>query len=285
MVYLHDDKYVVRIGDIVLESHPTGVPKYQLVDDMCSGWWDSAGVKRNKISRATHWGDFRTETLRDARYITWTGVAVSSTKYELQAMRDEFTGVLATNQSAIMTVYSDSTGNRYSEVFLEDKPKWTRMTDTTAGFQLELYAPNPRIYGEEKTVSILENDGFGGLQFRIDYPLNYNITAEPTSQVVSNMGNTYAYPTIEVSGHFPAGFKLTDGNNRWIVFPGAISPYSPLSIDTRTGIATQSGIDKSSIMEMQSFVVPPLEQLSPKIYSLANTSGGNCIISLRDTYI
>lgn len=285
MVYLHDDKYVVRLGKVVLESHPVAVPKYHLVDDMCDGWWDSAGVKRNKIPRATHWGDFRTETMRDARYITWTGVATSSTKNELQAMRDDFTGILATEQSTIMTVYSSSTGNRFSEVFLEDKPKWKRLTDTAAVFQIDLYAPNPRIYGEEKTISLLENDGFGGLQFRIDYPLDYNITKEPTAQFLSNLGNTYAYPVIQVSGNFPAGFKLTDGNNRWIVFPGAISPSSPLTIDTRTGTALQSGADRSSIMEMQSFVVPPLEQISPKIYSLSNTSGGNCIISLRDTYI
>lgn len=285
MVYLHNDRYVVRIDNIVMETHPSGVPKYHLLDDMCSGWWDGTGIKRNKISRASHWGDFRAETLRDARYMTWTGTAVASTSRELQAMRDEFTGTLATNQSTIMSVYSDSTGTRFAEVFLEDKPKWTRMTDTAAAFQLELYAPNPRIYGEEKTISLLENDGFGGLQYRINYPLDYNTVTEPVAQSISNLGNTYAYPVIEVNGHFPAGFRITDGNNRWIIFPGAVSPASPLTIDTRTGVALQSGVDKSSIMEIESFVVPPLEQISPKIYSFSATTGGTCIIRLRDTYI
>ena len=286
MVYLKDDKYIVVIDDIVLETHPTGIPKFHLSDQMCSGWWDSAGIKREKLSRASGWGDFRSEQFREARLITWTGTAVASSAVELQAMRDEFTGLLHSKNETQLRVYSESTGNRYATVSLEDAPVWERLTDSAAIFQLKLYSPNPRIYGDLKEINLFIHDGYGGIQFPIEYDLDFNETTAEATKFLVNGGNTNSYPTIEIQGEFPAGFKLTDGRGKWFTFSGTVTQASPVTIDSRTGRVTQKGISRSALVEStQNFVVGPLEQIQPRVQPISPTSYGYAKFSLRDTFI
>ena len=251
-----------------------------------TGWDDGASSRRNATVRPVSSGDFVEPYTFAARLITISGTAVANSRQELQQMRDRFTGLMTEDEYTEISVETLA-GVRYATVGLEGKPEWVQQLDTVAIFRLQLYSPDPYIYGYERTIHLNSTiDAGGGLTYPLVYPMNYNATnvANP-DMVVVNRGNVPAWPKFKVTGDYFSGFTITNGLDKKITFTGPVSMQSTVLIDNAKGTVIQNGIDKSYLLtDRDWFSIRPDEGVVPEFKPIQNASGW-CDIMIRDTFV
>lgn len=292
-MYLKNDKLIVTIKNTVFRSfNLTGIPnQFKLDATALSGWDDGVTTRRQSTQRPTTHGDFPDKATMAARVITITGVAVSDTRAGLQAMRDEFIGLLADGEYAQMSVETGA-GIRYATVGVEATPSWIHQHDTIATFKLDMFAPDPHIYGPEKRFSLSANPTDGALvyqgsaaPFYLKYPLDYNTSLDMQAQFLWNAGNVESWPTAVVNGEFDTGFSLTDGLGHWITYSGAVTPFAPVVIDMRRGTASQNGSDRSTLLGTRGWWSIPSKRSVQPVFTPYKGANGWCDILYRDTWI
>ena len=289
-MYLKNDRIVVTIKNTQFRSFRSGTaPQFVLDPVALVGWDDGVNVRRDATVRPVSNGDFTEPYTMSSRLISITGAAIGKDRRELQYLRDVFTGLLAPNEYAEISVQT-SAGIRYATVGLEGTPSFSQQLDHIAAFKLDLYAPDPHLYGVEKRQKAGSYLVAGGLEFPLSYPLDYHQSEDFNYAVISNNGNAPSYPKFEVIGDFYSGFTISDrlGGNA-ITYTGMVTRQSPLIIDTEKGTATQGGVDKTvHVTRRDWFSIPPNETLSPVFSPLGGDDSGTlgwCDIIYRDTWI
>ena len=287
-MYLKDDRLVITIENTVFTSHMTSNPQFNLDPIAIVGWDDGVGVKRSEVSRPNSWGDFAEKTLFGPRRVTLTGTAIARNSDELHGMRDTFTGLLNTGTYKEISL-QNSRDKRFLKVSLEDSPSWVQKLDNVAVWKLDLYAPDPRLYGEVNRVQITPEEPFGGLDVSdsvpIAYPLDFGFVEEAI--VIKNNGNTDSWPIFEVVGNYDQGFTITDGRNRSVIYNGVVTLEAPVRIDMAAGTATQNGIDKTmNVSRRDWFPIAKNTSMVPT-FQPKNTAVGSgwCDIIYRDAWI
>lgn len=288
-MYLKDDKIVVTIKNTVFRSYKIGNPNGELILDptAMTGWDDGTNVRRDATVRPVSSGDFVEPYTFSARLISLSGTAVASSRGALQRLRDSLLGTIQENEYAEIKVET-SAGVRYSKVGLENKIEWIQQLDNVALFRVELYAPDPHIYGGERRAQAGRYSVTGGLTFPLQYPLNYNPDEEAIQSSVTNNGNAISYPTFVAVGDFYSGFSIYSAfGGKKVTYTGMVTKMSPVTIDMKKGTAIQNGVDKTSLLtERNWFGIAPGETLSPVFNGLSNDSWvGRCDIIYRDTWI
>jgi hypothetical protein len=286
-MYLKTDRIIVTLKGINFRSYRLGgTGEYVLDPTALTGWDDGVNVRRNATVRPVSNGDFKEPYTFSSRLIGISGTAIAASRGELQRMRDALAGILADGEYADISVEtSDST--RYAVVGLEKSLEWTQQHDRVAVFRLELYAPDPHIYGSERTVTLgATNDVGGGLIYPISYPISYNPQGLlEFSPALRNTGNAFAWPKFKVTGDYYSGFTLTDGGDNKVTYSGMVSSAAPVEIDMGRGTAIQNGTDKTVLIsERDWFGIPPGETIKPQFNPLQSGVGW-CDIIIRDTFI
>lgn len=285
-MYLKNDKLIVSVGKITAHSHVDTKPAFVLDPDAITGWTDGVSTRRDITQRPLAWGDFAEKAYKGSRVITVTGSAIANTPQELHAMRDIFMGNLSHGEFEEMSV-TNLSGTRYAWVSVEGPTAWLQKSDTVAVWKLELYADDPRIYGVRKRVTISESSVTGGLDYPVDYMVDYGLSTvgQLANISIANNGNTDAYPVFTIKGDFYSGFSIANGQGKSVVFTGITTLAAPVEIDMLAGTAVQNGIDKSSFFTRREFFsIPPLKAIQPSFSPLA-TGSGWCDIMYRDTWI
>jgi hypothetical protein len=248
-----------------------------------SGWTDGVAVRRPDAPRPKGHGDFVEKATLASRLISLQGVAFADSSYALKVMRDRMIGIFSDAQYTSLAVQFGDI--RYSTVGLEGKPSWVPTTDLSASWKLDLYAPDPYIYGEEQTVQTGANVSKGGLAFPLSYPLDYQIVGNDTAQTITNKGNAKAWPHFKIIGDFYSGFTITDNLGNKITYNGVVTKQSPVVIQTDTGVALQNGVDKSTFLSDRGwFYIPPFSTIQPSFTPIQNGSGW-CDVVFHDTWI
>lgn len=286
-MYLKNDRIVVTIKGLNFRSYQlSNVGQFVLDATALTGWDDGADSRRNATSRPVTSGDFTEPYTFSARLISLSGAAVATSRGELQRMRDAFTSLFAEGEYVQIRVET-SVSVRYATVGLENNPMFVQQLDNVASFRLELYAPDPHLYGEERTITLgATSDAGGGLAYPLAYPLNYNaVNVQPFVPIVTNNGNSAAWPTFKVTGDYYSGFILTDGRDKQVIYNGMVSQTSPVTIDMAKGTASQNGIDKTVLLSRREwFNVPANSTIVPQFLPIQASSGW-CDIIIRDTFI
>jgi hypothetical protein len=286
-MYLKTDRIIVTLKGQNFRSYRVGVGAEFVLDPTAlTGWDDGTNVRRNATVRPVSNGDFVEPYTFSARLISLSGTAVATSRGELQRMRDALTGILADGEYAEIRVET-SASVRYAVVGIENKVEWVQQLDNVALFRLELYAPDPHIYGPERVVTLgATSEAGGGLTYPLSYPLNYNAqNLQSLTPPLNNAGNAKAWPRIKVTGDYYSGFTITDGKDRKITFSGPVTRAAPVEIDMGKGTAIQSGIDKSTLLSQRDwFSLLPGEILRPE-FQPAQSASGWCDIIIRDTFI
>lgn len=285
-MFLKNDIIVVTLKDVTMRSFKVAgiVNQYVLDPTAIVGWTDGTAVRRDATPRPTSHGDFSDRATMSARLISLTGTAISGSPEELQVLRDKLIGTLADGSYTQLSVETTS-GKRYATVGFEGTPEWIRQTDTAATFKIDLYAPDPYVYGAEKSVLAGAASVQGGLAFPIAYPINYNIIGQDTAQVVQNLGNSPAYPKFVVTGDYFSGFSVTDNRGNWVKYDGTVTFAAPVTIDMARGVALQSGVDKTSLVSRRDwFAIPAKSSIQP-VFIPAQAGSGWCDIIYKDTWI
>ncbi len=287
-MYLKNDRIIVTIKGINFRSYRTAQQVGQFILDptALTGWDDGTDTRRDTTVRPVSSGDFTEPYTFSSRLIAISGAAVATSRGDLQRMRDAFVGLFAENEYAEIRIET-SAAIRYAVVGLENSPSFVQHLDNVALFRLELYAPDPHIYGSERIVTMGATvEAGGGLTYPTQYPLNYNV-ANPYvfSPVMTNSGNATAWPRFKVTGDYYSGFTLTDGKNRRVTFNGPVTRSSPVEIDMKKGTATQGGVDKSTLLSERHWInILAGETIKPEFLPIQNASGW-CDIIIRDTFI
>jgi Phage tail protein len=286
---LKNDNLTVTIEGTTFRSSKLNIgfitPSQFIFDpDAVQGFFDGVGAKRSDTVRPNQWGDFSETTLLNARRITLTGTAIASTAQELHQLRDEFTALLVDGEYKEISV-QNSSEVRYITVTVDGTPSWVQKIDTAAVWKLELYAPDPRMYGPEQSIQITDGTLSGGINFPLSYPLNFGGPVVSTAVAIGNNGNTKSWPIFKVTGDYPSGFKIWDGLNSFITYDGVVSTQAPVTIDTFKGAAFQNGIDQSTALSQRDwFGIPPKSSIAPRFLPIQDSFGW-CDIIFRDTWI
>lgn len=284
-MHLKNDRIVVTLGNIVLRSFKLGTPQDFILDPTAVvGWTDGVATRRGATPRSNTNGDFSEKSTKASRIISFSGTAIASNRSELQNMRDEFTALFVDGGYGPISVET-SVDTRYSTVGVEGTPSWVQQLDNVALWKIDLYAPDPFIYGGERTVQTGAVTSLGGLRYNLSYPLNYNLVGSNTVQTVMNHGNAESWPTFRVTGDYFSGFSVTDNLGNVVTYSGMVTFASPVTIDMGNGTAIQSGVDKTVLLTQRGwFSIPAGATIQPQFAPLQNGSGW-CDIIYRDTWI
>lgn len=289
----------VTIKDITFSSSPNPDADQDFFLDTTGlvGWNEGVGARRQVTQRPVSDGDFADVATMDARTVTITGGARAKTPQDLHDMRDQFIGLLADGGYTQMTVENIS-GKRYATVGLGSTPAWIQLADTMATFKLDMFQPDPRIYGEQRLISIYgAPTASGGLiysasgpvsanpSYYLKYPLNYGLAVDQQTQYIYNNGNVEAWPVFTVAGNFYGGFTITDNLGNNISYSGDTSLLASVVIDTTKGTATQNGQDRTTLITSRDwFSIPPGGYIQPS-FKPVNGATGWCDIIFQDTWI
>jgi hypothetical protein len=288
-MYLKNDRIVVTIKGLTFRSYQVaGLEGGQFILDptALTGWDDGTNARRDATVRPVSSGDFVEPYTFAARLISVSGTAKAKDRSELQVMRDKLTGVLVEGEYAEIRVET-SASIRYSTVGLENSVSWVQQLDNVAVFKIDFYAPDPYIYGHERTITLGSTTATGGgLKYRLTYPLNYHVQNPQTAATtMTNSGNVKSWPKFKITGDYYSGFILTDGKDRKVTYNGMVSMFAPVEIDMARGTAIQNGVDKSVYLsDRQWFGVDPKETIKPEFRPIQDASGW-CDIIIRDTFI
>jgi hypothetical protein len=289
-MYLKNDRIVATLKNLTFRSFRQGKSAQYVLDPTAlTGWDDGTNVRRDATVRPISSGDFTEPYTFSSRLIAFSGTAIAPDRSGLQYLRDKLTGVLTAGEYAELGIET-SVGTRYAVVGLENKVEWIQQLDNVASFRVSFYAPDPFIYGPEKTAQAGAYDPTGGLQYRLRYPLNYHSDEKMTDLRVTNDGNATAYPKFIARGEFSSGFTLMIGNgSKKVTYTGMVTSQSPVIIDMAQGTAMQQGVDKTAlVIDRDWFGVDPYSTILPKFSARAGSDAGMtgwCDIIYRDTWI
>jgi len=288
-MYLKNDRIVVTLNDkLLFKSYKSAEQAGQYILDptALTGWDDGSATRRSATARPVSNGDFVEPHTIAARLIAISGTAVATSRGELQRMRDNLMGMFGERDYVSIKVETGAS-TRYSTVGPENTPSWVQLGDTFAAFRMELYAPNPFIYGEERRATLgATTSAGGGLKYTLTYPLNYNpLDVSVYAPQIVNNGNTPSWPKFIVTGDYTAGFTITDGWDKKVTYTGAVTRSSPVEIDMERGVALQNGNDRSVYLsDRQWFSIPAQDSLLPQ-FKPTQAASGWCDIIYRDTFI
>lgn len=285
-MFLQNDHLIVTLGSATFYSHqqPWTTPTFYFDETALVGWLDGVGPKRNTTTRPVSDGDFAEPANLNSRLITMTGAAKADTVANLHAMRDEFMGLVSDGLYHDFSV-TDTSGTRWASVGLGGQPAWVQQSDKTATWKIDLYAPDPRVYGVQKTQTLMGLQVNGGLKTPIAYPLDYGVPKNQQGLFITNSGNANAWPGFRVTGNYPSGFSLTDNLGNFITYTGAVGLTAPVYIDSLEGTATQGGQDRSTFLSKRNWwPIGPGVTLTPSFLPL-QAANGWCDIIYRDTWI
>lgn len=177
------------------------------------GWFEAPGVRRNDEPRPLADGSFTAPTLRAGRSVSWSGLILTKTPAEQHRAMEQLAGVCSGRGLSRLTV-QHMTDTTWTDVHLTQPPEVTIAAyGRVARYDVELFAPDPRRYGERRSFSNGTN--------------------------VYHRGNAPAFPVVTIPNG-AASYTLTAAGQTFQV-SGATAGGTHV-IDLRTGRLTRNGV-------------------------------------------
>lgn len=281
---IKNDVLNIMIDGTIFRSSPFKNPQFVFDEKAVEGFLDGVDIRRSETVRPNQWGDFYEPALLGSRHMSLTGTAIANDPIQLMQMRDEFVSLFANGEYREISI-QNSAGTRYSTVTVESQPSFVQKLDNIAVWKLDLYAPDPRMYGGINKIIITDSTIKGGVDFPMDYPLDYGGATKVQVYAVENGGNTMAYPVFQVVGSYLSGFSITDTTGRVLKFDGIVTNSAPVIIDNAAGTATQNGNDVTTLLSRRDWISIPAGGSIQPFFIPTMDGVGWCDIMYRDTWI
>lgn len=214
-----------------------------------NGWFESPGVRRDSTPRPTGDGVFTAPTYRAGRSVAWTGLIHSTSHAEQRRAFEQLAGMCSGRGLYRLTV-QDGTDATWADVQLLQAPDVTILAaGRLARYDVEVFAPDPRRYGELRSFS--------------------------SGATVYHRGNAPAYPVIRIASAL-AGYSITSPAGTFTV-AGATAGGTHL-VDMRTGRVTRNGVLMPGVSSGATWPIDPGTGMTVTV------SGGSASIEVPDTF-
>lgn len=208
----------VRIGDV--DFFGQGLHEFVISPDGFAGWDDGVDMRNNDVPRPQAHGSYDGPGYLSARVVSISGRAIADSNARLRWLRNKLTGLLAAGDTVRMQVDRDGEMT-WAYCRLASKTKFDELGgQNVADFQIQLWCPDPRKFGETRT---------------------YTATVGANANGVRHYGNFSATPMFTVAGSMPGGYVLTImGLNFYVTWP--LVSGQPHSINYADGQLWVDGI-------------------------------------------
>lgn len=254
----------VRVGQVVLwGSAPVGGEGFVIDPDGFDGWEDGVDTRRDTADLPQAHGSFDVPGFLEARTLSFSGNCIANSPEKLSWFRSQITGLLAGGGVGRLVV--DHYGSElWSNVRLASKTKFATRgpAPTTARFQIQLWAADPRLFGASQS--------FAGVSGELVWAHHY--------------GNFTASPKVRVSGSMHSGYTVWGpGGRRFTVTVPVVSAF-PHTIDMHTGLLWVNGaVVHGAVTFADTWGVPAGGRVE---YQLTPVEGsGSLLVTVEDTFI
>lgn len=215
------------------------------------GWFEAPGVRRDETSRPLADGSFLAPSFRSGRSISWRGLIHSRSPFEQREAMEQLSGVCSGTGLSRLTVQAHGEAT-WADVHLAAEPSIEILHyGRIARYDLELWAPDPRRYGELRTFS-------GGSN-------------------VYHRGNAPAFPLIRISSGAATYNVVSPGGTFRVSGAPAGGEHV---IDMRTGRLTRNGSPVlGAVVRAETWKLPPGPRWTHSI-----TAGSGLSVEVHDTY-
>lgn len=180
------------------------------------GWNQRPSVKRNRESRTSGDGSFKTPVFYENRLITING-RLFTKNHDYLHQAEGILNALG-HRGGVKLLVEGHGPTQWATVDPRDSPDLTVITGTFLQFQIPLEAIDPFKYGESYTVA----------------------GSSSTPAALFHRGTVPAWPVVTVTGTAAGGYTLML-NGKSVVVTQALVSGSPHTIDFRTGILRAGG--------------------------------------------
>jgi len=253
------------------------------------GLEDVPSFRREKTARPISHGTFAEKGRADARIISLSGHAVAVNPTILHSLRSSLAQHLNTGEFRQFK-FDFSGGTRYATGSCDTGLSWIQELDHYARWKFDIYCPDPRLYGAWNTQQLRSSDVYReGLEYNLTYPLNYSRNLQtPQRPTLVNKGNSEAFPRFEIDAN-TSGFVVKNGSGKSIVYSATTTKGQRVIVDTFTGRATVSGVDRSyNLTTRDWFTIPPGGSIKPELDIQASPdieADLHMEVKFRDTWI
>lgn len=251
---MSENKSIVLNGQILHGTDRTGTYRTTQLE----GFFDSAPPKLQDTARAWQDGDYDLPVRYGARPVTIGGRVVCPSVGQAVLVRDRLAGLV---QGKVRLQVMDQGKTTWADVKLTD-PATVKRTGRVVRFQYHLRAPDPRRYGDTRTLAVA--------------------TGSPIS--VSHGGTYNATPSFIIRGSMPGGYTITvDGWNYTVTRP--LVTGQPHRVDYNNGRLYVNGtLTQGNLGNTNRAPIPPGQLVGVGLYPVT-TGSGSADMTIIDTYI
>jgi len=252
----------LRVTIAGLDFYGHGSDGFIISPDGFSGWDDGVDMRLENTARPYANGSFNLPVFQDARTVSVSGNVFADSPRKLAQLRNLLTGLMAGGLTGRIQV------ERFGDVQWADgrlaaKTMFTeRGGQNCASFQVQVWCPDPRKFGDTKTVAVA--------------------TGAPVS--VFHRGNYNATPSFVVKGSMPGGYTITvNGWNYAVTLP--LVSGKPHTVDYNNGRLYVNGVlAQNSLGNTNTTPIPPGISVGVGLYPMT-TGSGSADMTITDTYI
>jgi len=243
----------VRIGPVSISADRV-TEGLELGPDGIDGWNDAVDMRREDIAIPQAPGSFDLPGLPAARVLTIAGRCVASSVEKLGWYRSQVTGLLTRGDSGRIVVEEFGL-TTWAQCRLASRTKWQAWGGQPyADFQLQLWCPDPRRYGEVRTF--------------------------PGGAAAYHYGNFPASPVLTVTGSAAGGYTINGPSGKTFTVTKALVSGHPHTIDMVTGRLTVDGaVQIGAVGRAQTWAIPPGATVA------MTSTAGTLTAAVTDTYI
>lgn len=249
-------RFEARLGPLVFVGGD-GPADFTIEQDGLQGWL-SGGVsmRRDVDDRPTSHGQFSAPGLLSGRMVALEGKVHASSPYDYERKLNMLSAVLADGGDAPFVVQGAVTTRAVVSRWAE--PQVTPIVyGRLASYQLRLWSPDPRRYGDSATF---------------------------TSGPAFHRGTFAAIPLMTVTGNLPGGYTINGPAGAQYIVTAGLAPGATDRIDMRTGWVTRNGAPlDGGVSRADTWVIRPGEQVT---HTLSAPSGSGVLtVEVTDTYV
>jgi hypothetical protein len=214
-----------------------------------------ADMRRENVDRPAAHGAFSLPGFLTGRSVRWGGLVLTDSMAEQEHALLRLSGLLADGGTSRLTI--DGEKPRWLDVQrASPEPPRVLVPGSVASYSFEVWAPDPRMYGEVRE--------FAGGVVAVQY------------------GNFPARPQLIVSGTAASGYTVTGPDGRKVTVTNALTSGAPHTIDFAKG-----GLYVGDVRQLRAISVYQPWTVGPGLPGVTATvnNGATLIQRVTDTYI